>query len=87
MKITIDEIKNILNDLIEENISREEAANWAVRRQLAFDAYDLEFEPKSEENRIWDSIIYLIGVDLLNYEGGNLHSIEDFIDFKKKMDL
>lgn len=49
MKVTIGEIKMMFNNLIEEKVSREEIANWALNRQISDDANDLEFEPAAEK--------------------------------------
>ncbi len=87
MKVSLDEIKEVFDDLIEENKSREEIASWALQRQSANDADNLDFVPSMEKMKMWKSITYLMGVDLKDIDGSYLHSIENFIDFRKKIDV
>lgn len=81
------EIQAIFSELIEEKKSREEITSWASERQVANDADNLEFDPASEKKKIWRGITYLMGVDLRDIDGSYLHSIENFIDFRKKTDI
>jgi len=83
MKISINEIQLAFDDLILDRKSREEIASWASKLLFAADDNDLIFEPPTEEKKIWNAIKYLIGVDLLDIDGSYLHSIENFIEFKK----
>ena len=87
MKVTLDEIKQIFDDLIKERKSREETSDWAILRQDAEDNEDLEYDPPKKEEIIWRAISYLTGVDLLDLEGNYLHSIDNFIDFKKELNI
>lgn len=87
MKVSFNEIQEVFNELIEEKKSREEIASWASKRQLANDSDNLEFEPTSEKKKIWRGITYLLGVDLKDMDGSYLHSVENFIDFRKKTEI
>jgi len=87
MKVFLNEVEHIVDDLIQGTKSREQIAFWASLRLSAHDIDDLEFEPLTEKKRIWRVITYLIGVDLKDLDGGYLHSIENFIEFKEKMNL
>lgn len=87
MKISLNEIQKAFSDLIDEKKSREEIALWASKTQEANDNEDLEYDPVLEKKKIWRSITYLMGVDLRDYDGSYLHSIDNFIDFKKKIGL
>lgn len=84
MKISLNEIKQAFDSLIKEKKPREQIVSWASKRQSANDSDDLEFEPPIEKKRIWRAIIYLMGVDLKDIDGSYLHSIENFMDFRKK---
>lgn len=84
MKISLNEIKQAFEFLIEEKKSRENIANWAQKLQFADDEENLEYDPPNQESKIWDGIEYLMGVDLKDIDGSYLHSIENFIDFRKK---
>lgn len=85
MKISLDEIKKAFDDLILKKKSREEISFWASKRQQAEDMDELEYDPPYEEERIWESISYLIGVDLKDFDGSYLHSIQNFIEFRKEI--
>lgn len=87
MKIYLSEIKAIFDNLLEEKNSREEISNWAFQRMKENDADNLEFEPFHEKKKIWRGITYLMGVDLRDIDGEYLHSIENFIDFRRDNNL
>jgi hypothetical protein len=87
MKISLNEIKQAFDFLIKEKKSREELASWAQKFQLAEDDGELEYDPPNEEDKIWRAITYLMGVDLKDTDGSYLHSVENFIDFRKKMEI
>lgn len=84
MIISLDEIKQAFDALITEKKSREEIASWAQKAQLAEDNSDLKYEPPSAEDKIWDGIEYLMGVDLKDIDGSYLHSLESFIHYKNE---
>lgn len=87
MKVSLKEIKEIFDQLIEENKSRASIATWGLERHIAYDANDLEFEPIFEKEKILKCILYLMGVDLIDFDGSYLHSIDNFIDFKKENNI
>ena len=87
MKVTLDEIKEIFDDLIKERKVREDVSNWALKRLFADDLEPLEYDPPNKEKIIWSSIKYLTGVDLRDLDGDYLHSIDNFIDFKNKLNI
>lgn len=87
MKVFLKEIQELFDELIEEKKTREEIASWVLKRQLANDSDDLEFEPASEKKKMWRSITYLMGVDLKDMDGSYLHSVENFIDFRKRTEI
>lgn len=87
MKASINDIKKAFDLLINEEKSREELASWALKFQLAEDNNDLEYDPPYLEDKIWDGIQYLTGVDLKDLDGSYLHSIDNFIEFRKKCNL
>lgn len=84
IKVSLNEIQAMFNNLIEERMSREQVAQWASKRQLALGTKELEFEPSYEEGKIWSGITYLVGVDRKDMDGNYLRSIEDLINFRKK---
>jgi len=84
VKLFLIEIKSQFDQLINEDVDRETIAEWAKKRQEAEDSDQLEYDPSFEEKKIWRAITYLMGVDLKDTDGSYLHSIENFLDFRKK---
>lgn len=85
MKISLNELNQMFDDLVKEKKLRAEVSNWAIEKRQTEDNNDLIYEPASEEDRIWRGILYLTGVDLRNIDGGYLESLEDFAAYKEKM--
>ena len=85
MKVSLLEIINILDELIEDKLSREDASDWAKKRQFAEDNGELEYEPASKEQLIWDAVLYLEGVDLKDGPSSYLHVVDDFREYRFKL--
>jgi hypothetical protein len=83
--ISLEQIKNAFDYLIENKKSREEMSNWAVKLLFAADDGNLEFVPTDEKDKIWNGIKYLTGVDLKIASNTYYYSIEDFINYKNKL--
>jgi hypothetical protein len=77
MVIKFDEIKGMFQQLVEDKISREKVADWAYHLREKYDDGGLIFEPKDSENRIWNSILFLEGIDLQISPNSYLHSKTD----------
>jgi hypothetical protein len=77
MEITINDVKNIFNQLISGVITREEADEWAYKLTEDEDANNLVYNPASKEDLIWDAISYLHGIDMQTAPGEYMYSIED----------
>lgn len=58
-----------------------------MKLQFAEDDSDLIYDPSTEEKKIWNAIGYLTGVDLKNSPESYFHSIDDFIEFRKELEL
>ncbi len=84
MRISIKEIEQAFDSLIREEKTREELASWAQELQSKEDSGELEYDPPGEEDKIWNGIEYLMGVDLKDIDGSYLHSVESFIFYKNK---
>lgn len=82
MKVSLIEVLGVFDNLISGDISKEDASNWAKQRQKAEDSGNLEYEPTSKEQKIWDAILYLEGVDLKDAPDSYLHTAEDFHDYR-----
>ncbi|EPG7852825.1 hypothetical protein LJ598_003543, partial [Acinetobacter baumannii] len=62
MKISLLDVQEVFNDLLNHEISRDDAEEWARKRRNALDNQDLLFDPPSEEELLWKAVIYLSGV-------------------------
>lgn len=77
MELSRSDIQNVFQDLIEGRISREDADRWAYARMQAFDSNDLSFNPKVDEELLWDAVQYLYGIDTKLSPEEYMHSIDD----------
>ncbi|MFC1398726.1 MULTISPECIES: hypothetical protein [Acinetobacter calcoaceticus/baumannii complex] len=64
MKISLLDVQEVFNDLLNYKISREDAEEWARKRMNALDNQDLLFDPPIKEELLWKAVIYLSGVGL-----------------------
>ena len=84
MKITLAEIQSKFDALCREASPREDIANFAASAMRADDAGKLEMEAGSEE-KIWNAILYLSGVDLKNSPIDYLHCLDDFVQARVEL--
>lgn len=64
MKISLLDVQQVFNDLLNHKISRDDAEEWARKRMNALDNQDLTFDPPIKEQLIWKAVIYLSGIGL-----------------------
>jgi hypothetical protein len=64
MKISLLDVQQVFNDLLNHKISRDDAEEWARKRMNALDNNDLTFDPPIKEELLWKAVIYLSGVGL-----------------------
>ncbi|RLZ10406.1 hypothetical protein EAH57_04755 [Acinetobacter sp. 2JN-4] len=64
MKISILDVQKIFRDLLNHRISREDAEVWATARMNALDNNELFFDPATQEELLWNAVIYLSGIGL-----------------------
>jgi len=64
MKISLLDVQEVFNDLLNHKISRDDAEEWARKRMNALDNQDLLFDPPIDEELLWKAVIYLSGVGL-----------------------
>lgn len=84
--VTLEDLKDKFDGLINEKISREEIYNWALEKEEAYDNDLLVFYPDKYKPIIWDGVDYLLTVvDSINLDGSYLYGNEDFIDYQKKL--
>lgn len=77
IKVTLDDIKKILNDLIEERLTREEASSMAFQLRTAEDNNQLKYEPLEIESRAWRAILFIESYDLKDSPTTYLYNKED----------
>lgn len=77
MELTLLEINQLFNKLIELEFTREEADRWAFKRIQAFDSGVLQFLPQTDEEILWSAIQYLYGIDIKISPDEYMHSIDD----------
>lgn len=86
MKIRIKDIKQVLRELLEDKISREEASLWAYNLRQEADDNKLIYSPEEDENIVWQSILFIEGIDLQNEPNVYLHNRKDLKDFWDKIE-
>ena len=77
MRIRFDDVAQWFENVITRQVSFEDADRWAWSIIQAEDTGTLEYEPRSDKDRIWRGVTYLYGVDMQTAPGVYLHSIED----------
>lgn len=70
-------VRAIFLDLLDGRISRAAADRWAYDVMQKADAGTLTFTPSADQERIWDAVTYLYGIDLMEAPGKYLHTDKD----------
>lgn len=84
MELTAPEVSRVLNALMAGDLTREAAEAWATARMDAFDRHHLAFAPGTEENRLWEAVIFLAGIALQSSPGTYLHDAADMAEFRAR---
>lgn len=79
MLLTLNLLKRVFLDIIEERKTFEEASTWAYERMQESEVGKLELNP-IEESKIFSGLTFLLGVDLLESPGVYFHSIQNVRD-------
>lgn len=93
MIITIQEVKEILLNLMQNTITRESAEAWAIVRRNASDLGELEYSLKSDEERIWNAIQFIelfaekVDIGVYLYDETDLRDYIDSIGFRETENL
>ncbi|QVL55049.1 MAG: hypothetical protein KFB95_06955 [Simkaniaceae bacterium] len=85
IKVSLEDIKNKFDELIDEKLTREQVSAWALEKEQANDNELLEYYPINCQPIILDGIQYLTGVDLPTTDRKYLFCKEDFIDYKNQL--
>ncbi|MGA0559044.1 hypothetical protein ACO2Q8_20470 [Larkinella sp. VNQ87] len=81
VKISLDELKLTLQRVLQGEVTREEAANWAFKLREMGDNNSLEYAPEDSEQKIWDAILVVEGIDLKDSPNSYLHNNDDIQRF------
>lgn len=77
MQVSRNDVKKVFQDLLDNCISREAADRWAHSVMQAFEEKRLTFVPSSDQERIWNGVMYLYGNDLQEQPSQYMYSDED----------
>lgn len=77
MEVSLDAVRKIFLDVLAGRMTREAADRWAYSIVSESESGVLTFEPPRERARIWEGVMYLYGIDIMEAPGEYLHSEED----------
>ncbi|WP_157886879.1 hypothetical protein [Hymenobacter sp. PAMC 26628] len=80
-------ISVILQRVLSQEISREEASNWAYKTRVGLEERRINFLPAKDERKIWDAIFLVEGIDLKDSPNSYLHCLSDVVEWNKKLEL
>jgi hypothetical protein len=83
--IYINEIKNEIQKMLADEISRSSCSEWAQHLREDFDAGNLSFESISNEKIIWDTILFLEGYDTPDFDNDYLFNKDDLEIYLKQL--
>lgn len=70
-------VLKILSKVLSNEMSREEAANWARTVRECLDDKRCFYESSADEDVIWEAVIFVEGIDLMDSPTSYLHNTED----------
>jgi hypothetical protein len=76
-EISLPLIAQVLQRVLTQQITREEASNWAFQVRIGLEAGQITFTPASMERQIWETVLFLEGIDLQDAPGSYLHNEAD----------
>ncbi|WP_157522236.1 hypothetical protein [Mitsuaria sp. 7] len=77
MKLSIEFLRRIFDDVLSGCMSREAADRWAYSVIQQSEADNLVIIPAENKERVWAGVMYLYGMDVLSAPNEYLHTIED----------
>ncbi len=79
MEVTLDQVRSVFGDILQNRMTREEASVWAFSVISASDNDSLTLIPNEKKDKVWKGIVFLGGVDLIGISDGYLFNEEDII--------
>ncbi|MCD8177866.1 MAG: hypothetical protein LUE98_10735 [Tannerellaceae bacterium] len=83
--IHIDEIKNEIQKVLADEVSRSSCSEWAQYLREEFDAGNLSFEPTKKESTMWDTLLFLEGYDTPDFDDNYLFNKDDLEIYLKRL--
>ncbi|MCD7929877.1 MAG: hypothetical protein LUH15_00035 [Tannerellaceae bacterium] len=83
--IHIDEIKNEIQRVLADEVSRSSCSVWARYLREEFDTGNLSFEPTKKESTMWDTILFLEGYDTPDFDDNYLFNKDDLEIYLKRL--
>jgi hypothetical protein len=77
VEIDLEAVRRVFCDVLGGRMTREAADRWAYGVMQLYEAGSLTFSPVNDEDRIWEGVMYLYGIDLMDAPGQYLHTEED----------
>jgi hypothetical protein len=79
MEVTLDQVRSVFEDVLQNRMTREEASVWAFSVISASDTNSLTLIPNEKRNKVWNGVLYLGGIDLIVNPDEYLFTKEDII--------
>ncbi|MEG2695856.1 MAG: hypothetical protein RR966_15560 [Acinetobacter sp.] len=79
MEVTLDQVKSVFEDVLQKRMTREEASVWAFSVISASDTNSLTLIPNEKRDKLWESLVFLGGIDLIGHPDKYLFNEEDII--------
>ena len=77
MEVDLEMVRNVFRDVLNGRMTRDAADRWAYGVKQQFEVGSLTYSPANAEDRIWEGVMYLSGIDIMESPGVYLHSEED----------
>ena len=85
MRIDVQSVAKIFDELLEGRMTRSAVELWANEVLQEHEANALEFVPRGDQERIWEAIMYLYAVDAQAEPGKHMYSAEGILLAKREL--
>ena len=76
-KLDLETVRRVFRDVLDRRMTREAADRWAYGLVQQSEAGTLTYSPITAKDRIWEGVMYLYGIDILEAPGKYLHTNEE----------
>ncbi len=77
MEIDLETVRRVFRDVLDGRMTREAADRWAYSVMQQSEAGSLTYSPVAAKDRIWECVMFLYGIDIMDAPGQYLHTEED----------